>query len=219
MRARTRRQLVVDVIADLICPWCYVGRHRLRDAAALLESEAEIVLRHYPFELNPAMPTSGMARRDYRIRKFGSWERSRELDARVEAVAAADGLPMSLERQVRTPSTFRAHRLLWHYRDAPVARALLDEIYRAYFVDGRDIGRVDVLAELAFAAGIGDAMLDGILDGEAHAGEVREAVDAAYAAGIHGVPAIVVEGRLISEGAEAAASLADRLRQLAVPAS
>ena len=207
--------LAVDVVADIVCPWCYIGRGRLLEAARLLAPEITLELRHHPFELNPEMPEGGLDRRTYRTRKFGSWERSLELDARLQSVAAADGLPLDLARQERTPSSFKAHRLLGRLGDRAQEAALLDALYHAYFVDGRDIGSTDVLVYLAGSVGIEGDAARAFLDGQALGAEVRAAVDAAYGAGISGVPAVVAKRTLVAAGAEEAHVLAERLRQLA----
>jgi predicted DsbA family dithiol-disulfide isomerase len=102
--------LHVDVISDVICPWCYVGKRRLEKAIAALGWQ--VVVRWLPSQLNPAMPKEGISRREYRTNKFGSWERSRELDARVVAVGQAEGIRFAFGRIERTPNTLDAHRLV-----------------------------------------------------------------------------------------------------------
>src|SRR5262245_56461429 len=104
--------LAVDVISDVICPWCYIGKRRLEKAVAALDGSHEVRVRWLPFQLNPAMPKEGISRREYRSRKFGSWERSLELDARVAAVGEAEGIPFAFDRIERTPNTLDAHRLV-----------------------------------------------------------------------------------------------------------
>src|SRR3954452_24075149 len=105
--------LAVDVISDVICPWCYIGKRRLEKAVAALDGKHEVRVRWLPFQLNPAMPKDGISRREYRTRKFGSWERSLELDARVVAVGQSEGIPFAFDRIKRTPNTLDAHRLIW----------------------------------------------------------------------------------------------------------
>ncbi len=86
--------LAVDVISDVICPWCYIGKKRLEKAIAPFESQQQVRARWLPFQLNATMPNEGISRREYRIRKFGSWERSMELDATVVAVGEREGIPI-----------------------------------------------------------------------------------------------------------------------------
>src|SRR5262249_28657201 len=131
-----RMSLQVEVFSDVICPWCYIGKHRLEKALRLLgtEAPAEVVWR--PFELNPGMPGAGIPRREYRTAKFGSWERAQALDARVARSGAQDGIPFAFERMERTPNTLKAHRLIWLAQREGVQNALVDALFRAYFTEG-----------------------------------------------------------------------------------
>ena len=103
--------LAVDVISDVICPWCFIGKRRLEKAIAAQQQEVRV--RWLPFQLNPAMCKEGISRREYRTKKFGSWERSLELDARVIEVGKAEGIEFAFDRIERTPNTLDAHRLIW----------------------------------------------------------------------------------------------------------
>src|ERR1022692_646006 len=103
--------LSVDVISDVICPWCFIGKRRLEMAIAAHDGQVKV--RWLPFQLNPTMPKAGVSRRDYRIKKFGSWERSLELDAQMVAVGESEGIHFAFDRTERTPNTLDAHRLIW----------------------------------------------------------------------------------------------------------
>src|SRR3954463_88785 len=120
LAARLRRQpdtlagsvvvmvLHVDVISDVICPWCFVGKRRLEKAVAAFDGQHEVRVRWLPFQLNPAMPKDGISRREYRTKKFGSWERSLELDARLIEVGKAEGINFGFDKIERTPNTLDA---------------------------------------------------------------------------------------------------------------
>lgn len=131
--------LAVDVISDVVCPWCYVGKRRLEKAIAALDRQVKV--RWLPFQLNPTMPKEGISRREYRTRKFGSWERSLELDAQVAAAGKAEGIHFAFERIERTPNTLDAHRLIWLADQQGVQDAVVEALFRAYFTEGRDISR------------------------------------------------------------------------------
>jgi predicted DsbA family dithiol-disulfide isomerase len=143
--------LTVDVISDVICPWCYIGKRRLEKAIAAFYGLVKV--RWLPFQLNPAMPREGVSRREYRTKKFGSWERSQELDARVRAAGEAEGVLFAFDRIERTPNTLDAHRLIWLAEQQAVQDAVVEALFRAYFTEGRDIGNqqtlLDVVAEPA----------------------------------------------------------------------
>src|SRR5580765_6443909 len=98
--------LKVDVISDVICPWCYIGKRRLEKAVVAAEGRREVRVRWLPFQLNPTMPQEGISRREYRTKKFGNWERAQELDARVVAVGKEEGIHFAFVRIERAPNTF-----------------------------------------------------------------------------------------------------------------
>src|SRR5262245_54451618 len=101
----------VDVVSDVICPWCFIGKRRLEKAIAALGEPVKV--RWLSFQLNPTMPKEGISRREYRIKKFGSWERSQELDASVIEVGKLEGIDFAFDRIERTPHTLDVHRLIW----------------------------------------------------------------------------------------------------------
>src|SRR5450432_492666 len=105
--------LHVDVISDVICPWCYIGKRRLEKAIAALGGAHAIAVRWLPFQLNPTMPKEGISRKEYRTAKFGSWERSLELDAKLIAVGVTEGIRFAFDRIEQTPNSLDAHRLIW----------------------------------------------------------------------------------------------------------
>ena len=143
--------LHIDVISDVICPWCFIGKRRLEKAIAALDRQHEVRVRWLPFQLNPTMPTEGISRKEYRIRKFGSWERSQELDAGVVAAGQTEGIHFAFERIERTPNTVDAHRLIWLADKEGVQDAVMEALFRAYFTEGRDISNrpalIDVVAD------------------------------------------------------------------------
>src|SRR3954447_23685158 len=144
--------LAVDVISDVICPWCYIGKRRLEKAVAALAGPVKV--RWLPFQLNPTMPKEGVSRREYRTRKFGSWERSQELDARVVAVGKEEGIHFAFDRIERTPNTLEAHRLIWLAGKESVQDAVVEALFRAYFTEGRDIGNQQTLLDVVAEAGL-----------------------------------------------------------------
>ena len=141
--------LQVDVISDVICPWCLIGKRRLEKAIAAHGGPVRV--RWLPFQLNPTMPKEGISRREYRTKKFGSWERSLELDAQMVAVGETEGIHFACDRMERTPNTLDAHRLIWLADQEGIQDAVVERLFLAYFTDGRDISKrqtlIDVVAE------------------------------------------------------------------------
>lgn len=203
----------IDVISDAICPWCWIGKAHLGAALAELKEDGlEFRVRWRPFQLNPDMPTEGVERDAYRAAKFGSLERSRELDANVAEAGRAAGLDFRFERMARTPNTVAAHRVI---RAAEGERqdAVVDRLFRAYFQEGCDIGDAATLAELAAEAGMDAAQVAAMLAGEEHRDLVLAEDMAARQAGINGVPSFLMDRHLLFSGAMPGPRMAAAFRQ------
>lgn len=207
-------KLRVDIISDVVCPWCYIGWERFKRGARELEGAVELEVHWLPFELNPDMPEAGMKRSDYIARKFGA-ERAREIHERIAAAAREAGVPIALERIARSPSTLKAHRLLMLADGQGDGRgtALQERLFADYFVRGRDIGAMDVLADAAASVGLARDDVLAWLAGEEGRAEVRALEDDARRLGVQGVPFFIVDRRVAVSGAQSPALVADALRR------
>ena len=147
--------MTVDVVSDIICPWCFIGKRRLERASAILGRAIDI--RWHPFQLNPRMPVEGISRREYRTRKFGSWEYSQQLDARVAENGRQAGIEFRHDRMERTPNSFRGHMLLAAAlkHGVEVQNRVAERLFTGYFTLGEDVGDVDVLLSIARECGVG----------------------------------------------------------------
>jgi predicted DsbA family dithiol-disulfide isomerase len=192
----------LNIVSDVICPWCYVGKRRLEKALATLGPSARLRITWRPFELNPQMPKEGMDRRAYRMRKFGSLERSQQMDAQLSAVAAQEGLPFRFDRIERTPNTFDAHRLIWFAGERGIQDAVMETLFRGYFTEGRNVGDRNVLASLAQEAGMDRGEAEALLAGDQGSNEVKADELVAQGAGISGVPSFILKGQLLFSGAQ-----------------
>ena len=202
----------LDIVSDAICPWCYIGKRQLERALPILAQEGLRFSVHWnPFQLNPEMPREGVDRRAYRMAKFGSWERSQELDARVAEAASGVGLTFHLDRLQRTPNTVDAHRLVWLAGEAGVQDAVMEAVFRAYFTEGGDLGDRQLLADCAAAAGMQRDAVLGFLAGEELELEVRDADRVAREAGVNGVPSFFLDGYGLFSGALPAEQIAAAL--------
>lgn len=212
-------QLAIRIVSDTICPWCYVGKRRFERAVAAVAHEGiEASITWLPYELNPTMPEAGVERRAYRTWKFGSWQRSQELDAHVGAEAASEGLAFNHDRMLRTPNTLLSHRVIW-LADALGGAALQDRVvealFRAYFTEGQDIGEAPTLLEIGTDAGIDADRLRATLDGDEGATEVAHQLRWAQQAGLDGVPSVIVGNTLAFSGAQRTEIVAQVLRGMA----
>ena len=203
----------LSVVSDAICPWCYVGKRRLEQAFTLMDGMPRPRVTWRPYELNPQMPKAGIDRREYRMRKFGSWERSLQLDAQLTEVGKSVGITFRYDLMTRTPNTFDAHRLIWLAGRLGMQDAMVETLFRAYFSEGRNIGDADVLAELASEAGIDRAHAEALLAGTEGAAEVAGDEEVAMRAGLSGVPTFVLNSRVLFSGAQSPELIARALSQ------
>jgi predicted DsbA family dithiol-disulfide isomerase len=163
--------LAVEVVSDLICPWCYIGKRRLERAGRLLEPK-RLHVHWKPFQLNPDMPAEGMDRREYRTRKFGSWAHSQALDAEVVAAGKEVGIAFDYVKMTRTPNTLAGHKLLWLADEQNCQGVLAEKLFRAYFVEGRDVGDVLILTDIGVEVGLMPKDIAEALSGEVAAAAV-----------------------------------------------
>ncbi|MCW2247409.1 putative DsbA family dithiol-disulfide isomerase [Azospirillum fermentarium] len=197
--------MLIETFADLICPWCYIGSHRLDRAMAQrphLTAAARIQTRWQPFQLNPDLPRGGVDRGAYLVTKFGGAERARQVHAVVEETAARDGLPLALDRIRRIPNTFDAHRLVLIAARTGHQDAMVRALFHAYFAEGLDIGDRDTLAATAAAVGLDGAEAGTLLAGDAEAAGVHAADRMARQLGLQAVPCYVFNHRYALSGAQ-----------------
>ncbi len=193
------RSLTIDVVSDVMCPWCYIGAKHLRDALAAMP-DVEATVRHVPYLLDPSTPEGGV---DLRERLRAKYRADPEaMFARVEGAARAAGLELDFARVRRSHSTAAAHTLLRHAEAKGTQRALLDALYRAYFVEGADVGDPAVLADLASAHGFTRDEALQLAGDAAELAETRREAAAVAAQGVTGVPFFVFADRLAASGAQ-----------------
>ena len=204
----------LDVISDAICPWCWIGKRNLDAALDLLAEEGlQFRVRFRPFQLNPDMPAEGVDRREYRSAKFGSLEKSQELDRRVADAGRMAGLEFRHDLMARTPNTLEAHRLMRLAGADGLQRNIAEAIFRAYFQQGADIGDTETLAALGAAAGMSAESLAAFNAGDAGRHEVLAEDEGYRRAGISGVPSFVLDRHLLFSGAMPPEHIADGLRR------
>ncbi len=194
--------LAIEIYSDIICPWCYIGKRRFEKALSQVAFGDRIRVQWRPFELNPDMPQEGVNRKAYRTKKFGSWEQSQAMDAKVTQAANQEGLAFNLAKIEKTPNTFNGHRLVWYAQQNGKQDELVESLFRAYFCDSRDIGNLAVLVELGADAGVDRRALTEFLHGDAGGSEVRREEQKGIDLGINGVPAFISAHQPIFSGAQ-----------------
>ncbi|MFZ1471091.1 MAG: DsbA family oxidoreductase [Paracoccaceae bacterium] len=191
----------LDIFSDPVCPWCYVGKANL-DRALEAHADHPFQVAWHPFQLNPDMPAEGVAKREYLTSKFGGADRVDAMHDRLRDVAREAGLPLNPDVPKRMPNTLNAHRLI-HWagvegRQTPVVSA----IFRAYWVEGRDIGNAGVLADIGAAAGMDRDALVRLLASDADAADILARDADARAKGVSSVPTFLIAQHYVVSGAQ-----------------
>ena len=199
--APTRARLQIEVVFDLVCPWCYLGVHRLRRTLrGRPDLGADLLWR--PFLLNPDIAPGGVSRHDYMLRKFGGEERARRLHATIADLGRVEGLRFAFDRIRRMPPSLDAHRLVRFADRQGLADAAVHALFEAYFCQGHDIGDQAVLAAIAEGLGLEAGATRRFLAGQLEAEGVHADNLRAHRLGINGVPCFVVQGRHAIAGAQ-----------------
>ncbi len=205
--------LAVDVISDVICPWCYIGKRRLESAIAAVEGQHDVQVHWHPFQLNPTMPKEGISRKEYRTRKFGSWERSLELDAQVMNVGESEGIHFTFEKTERTPNTVDAHRLIWLADQHGCQNAVVEALFRAYFTEGRDIGNRQTLIDVVSEAGLGRQVAESMLGSDEGMEVISNAQELSQRHLVTGVPFFIINNAITLSGAQEPDTFLEVFRQ------
>lgn len=192
----------LEVFFDVICPWCYLGRHRLARALAK-RPNATLKLRWRPFQLNPGMPTAGMHREAYLAAKFGTPEKAARIYRAAAEALRRDGVAFDFAGIGRTPNTLNAHRLIgWADRQGVPAETAIDRLFRAYFIEGVNIGDPAVLADLAGEIGLVVPDVLAYLQTTRDAEAIAAQDSMARMLGIDAVPTFVIDRRYAISGAQ-----------------
>jgi predicted DsbA family dithiol-disulfide isomerase len=193
--------MTIDVYADIACPWCYVGRSRLK--TALEQTGApDATLRWQPFQLQPEMPPEGRDFREVLSAKFGGWGQAKKMFHRLETLGADEGLSFDFDAIEVAPNTADAHRLVLWAQEQDRGDAMATALFRAYFSEGRNVSDADVLVDCAAEAGLDADDARTLLDGDDYAAVVRESQQRAQRQGITGVPCYIFEGQHAVTGAQ-----------------
>ena len=191
----------VDIVSDVICPWCFIGKRRL-EKALTLRPEVEIEISWRPFQLNPDMPAEGIERRAYLAAKFGAAAHAERIYANVTEAGASVGIPFAFDRIRRTPNTRDAHRLIRYAAAEGRADAMVETLFRSYFIEGRDIGSSDTLAAIAGEVGLDAEDTARWLASPAELEQVLAEDRGARRLGINAVPCFIFDRQYAISGAQ-----------------
>jgi predicted DsbA family dithiol-disulfide isomerase len=195
----------IDVISDIVCPWCFIGKRHLERALEAWRDkhpDETPTVRWHPFQLNPQLPAGGMPRKQYLENKFGGPERAREIYARVEAAGARAGIAFAFGDIRVQPNTIDAHRLVHHAARHDGQDAMAEALFRRYFLEGADLSNKEELADIAQQAGMDREEASAYLAGDADRALIEEQDRRARSIGVEGVPFFIFNQRVALSGAQ-----------------
>jgi predicted DsbA family dithiol-disulfide isomerase len=204
----------VDVVSDVVCPWCYIGKRRLELAMAL-QPEVAVDINWRPYFLNPWIPRDGIDRQTYLETKFGSAERYAAIAERVSAAAAQEGLVYASDKISRQPNTLDCHRLILWSRSATDPGRMKQRLMDLYFAEGGDLSDPKVLIQAAVDCGMDGDLVRKLLASDADVDRIEGEANSAKEAGIDGVPCFIFGGSVIVTGAQSPEYLASAIERTA----
>lgn len=203
----------IDVISDTVCPWCYIGKRRL-ESALRLRPQMSFEIRWRPFQLDPSMPVEGVDRKTHLEHKFGSLEKLKPVQQALEEAGRAEGISFAFDKIARTPNTLNSHRLIRWAHSLGIQDEIVEGLFHAYFVEGRDIGQTKVLAEIGDVVGMDGELVEELLNSDADIESVTQQDTMARKFGVQGVPSFLLGGKTLIMGAQDAEALASMIDQV-----
>src|SRR5512136_2168889 len=204
----------IDVVSDVVCPWCFIGKRRLEKALAL-NPDIPVEVHWRPYFLNDWIPREGISREQYLTAKFGSVERYKGIAQRVSAAAAAEGLTYAMDKISRQPNTIDAHRLIRWAGGIGKAGEMKQRLMDLYFTEGADLTNDAVLVQAAADVGLDAEDIREALASDQDVAEVEQEAISAKEAGIEGVPCFIFGGKFAVSGAQAPEDLAEAIARIA----
>ncbi|MCB0490782.1 MAG: DsbA family oxidoreductase [Cyclobacteriaceae bacterium] len=208
------QRIKVDIVSDIVCPWCYIGKRRLEKAIEELKGEFEFDISYLPFELHPNMPKEGRNQKEYLTEKFGGEERYHQLTANVTSVAAEEGLHFDYSQQQNSPNTRDAHRLIWLAKQEGVQPEVKEALLNAYFEKGVDLTKDDNLIDVAESAGLDRNKAMALLSSDEGLVEVEYLEQLNTQRGVSGVPFYIVNDKYGISGAQPSSSFVSAFRDI-----
>lgn len=196
------KTITIDIVSDTVCPWCYIGKRRLEAALAEVPPEIQVQIGWRPFQLNPDMPAEGADRKTYLEAKFGGPEGAKRIYDNIKSAGKTVDLPFAFGKIKRSPNTVNSHRLIDRAGRDGKQDAVVEELFKAYFLDGRDIGDVDTLVEVAAEAGMDGETTRDYLESDEDVERIKAEDARARQMGISGVPCFIINRKYAISGAQ-----------------
>jgi predicted DsbA family dithiol-disulfide isomerase len=210
----TKPVIKVDIVSDVVCPWCYIGKRRIEKAMTALTNEFDFEVNYLPFELNPQTPKEGFNQKEYLTKKFGSEEKYNQITSHVTNVAAGEGLQFNFDKQRISPNTKDAHRVIWLAKKEGKQLEAKEAFMKAYFEQGVDLTKKENIISVASSIGLDAARVVSFLDSQEGLQEVNELEQLNHQRGVSGVPFYIINNQYGISGAQPADVFIQALKQI-----
>ncbi len=196
------QKIKIDIVSDVVCPWCYIGKRRIEKAMTALADQYEFEVTYLPFELNPSTPKEGFNQKEYLAKKFGGEARYNEITNHVVSVAAEEGLAFDFSKQHKSPNTRDSHRIIRYAKEEGKQLAVKEAFMKAYFEEGIDLTKNENLLSVSEKVGLNREKISQLLDSEEGLAEVILAENTNHQRGISGVPYYIINNQYGISGAQ-----------------
>ncbi|HNR75149.1 MAG TPA: DsbA family oxidoreductase [Cyclobacteriaceae bacterium] len=208
------QKIKIDIISDVVCPWCYIGKRRIEKAIETLKDKYDFEISFLPFELNAQVPKAGLEQKQYLTNKFGGNERYKQITQHVTAVAASEGLQFDFDKQQVMPNTRDAHRIIWLAKQTGKQALVKEAFMKAYFEDGVDLSKPENLITISVKAGLSEEKVTTLLTSAEGLHEVIAAEQLNQKRGVSGVPYFIINDQYGISGAQPTEVFVQALTQI-----
>lgn len=202
--------LTVDVVSDVMCPWCFIGKRRL-EAALRSVPQLDVHVRWHPFQLDATLPKTGKDRQQYLSDKFGGLERAAAIYSNIKAAGLEEGIDFAFDDIKLSPNTLDCHRLILWSRADKLQDEVVERLFKTYFLDGEDLTKAETLVRISDEAGMESDLVEHLLGTETDLDKVEAGIQKAQESGVTGVPCFIIDGRFVLAGAEKPETIAAAL--------
>jgi predicted DsbA family dithiol-disulfide isomerase len=204
----------IDIVSDVVCPWCYIGKRRIEKAMNQLANQFDFEVSYVPFELNPQTPKTGFNQKEYLVKKFGSEDKYNQITSHVASVAAEEGLKFNFEKQKVSPNTRDAHRIIAFAKQEGKQLAAKEAFMKAYFEEGVDLTKTENLLAISEQVGLDPQRIAALLASDEGLTEVIRQEEVNHQRGVSGVPYYIINDQYAISGAQAAEVFVQALTQI-----
>jgi predicted DsbA family dithiol-disulfide isomerase len=209
-----KQKISIDVVSDVVCPWCYIGKRRLDKAVASLSDDFDIHIQYHPFELNPQIPANGLDQKSYLVEKFGGEDRYEMLTGRVTEIASEEGIIFDYDNQKISPNTKKLHAVIQFAGTKGLEKETVEILFRSYFSTAVDLSKDENIVEVAKQAGLEEEEIRALLKDDTRLNLVTLAEQEIYKLGISGVPFFIINKKYGISGAQSSETFVKALRDI-----